>query len=128
MNRKNISSGSEFEEKIGYSRAVVDGDYVFMSGTTGYDYQTMTISEDVVAQTEQCFLNIEQALSEAGSSFSNVVRVTYILPKKSDFQLCWPVLKKYFGSVKPAATMIEAGLINDDVKIEIEVTARKNMT
>ncbi len=128
MNRKNISSGSEFEEKIGYSRAVVDGDYVFMSGTTGYDYQAMTISEDVVAQAEQCFLNIEQALSEAGSSFSNVVRVTYILPKKSDFQLCWPVLKKYFGSVKPAATMIEAGLINDDVKIEIEVTARKNMT
>lgn len=124
MTKIKISSGSEFEEKIGYSRAVVDDDYVFVSGTTGYDYEAMTISEDVVAQTEQCFKNIEQALSEAGSSFNDVVRVTYILPKKSDFELCWPVLKKYFGSVKPAATMMEAGLINDDVKIEIEVTAR----
>ena len=125
MNRKIISSGSEFEKKIGYSRAVVDGDYVFVSGTTGYDYHSMTISEDVVEQTEQCFRNIKNALSEADSSLGEVVRVTYILPKKEDFEVCWPVLRKYFANVKPAATMIEAGLINDQVKIEIEVTARK---
>jgi enamine deaminase RidA (YjgF/YER057c/UK114 family) len=124
MNRKKISSGSEFEEKIGYSRAVVDGDYVFVSGTTGYDYSAMTISTDVIDQVEQCFKNIERALSEAGSSLQDVVRVTYILPRKQDFEPCWPILKQYFGSIKPAATMIEAGLINDDVKIEIEVTAR----
>ena len=125
MNRKIISSGSEFEKKIGYSRAVVDGDYVFVSGTTGYDYHSMTISEDIVEQTEQCFRNIKNALSEADSSLGEVVRVTYILPKKEDFEACWPVLRKYFANVKPAATMIEAGLINDQVKIEIEVTARK---
>jgi enamine deaminase RidA (YjgF/YER057c/UK114 family) len=124
MNRKLISSGSEFENKIGYSRAVVDGDYVFVSGTTGYNYTDMSISEDVAKQAEQCLVNIEQALKEAGSTLKNVVRVTYILPKKQDFEACWQVLNKYFGDIRPAATMFEAGLMDENMKIEIQVTAR----
>ncbi len=125
MSRKLISSGSEFEAKVGYSRAVVDGDHVFVSGTTGYDYDTMTISDNVVEQAEQCFRNIEAALREAGSEMSDVVRVTYVLPDKSDFEPCWPVLNKYLGQIRPAAMMIEAGLFRNEMKIEIEVTARR---
>jgi enamine deaminase RidA (YjgF/YER057c/UK114 family) len=123
--RRLISSGSTFEQEIGYSRAVVDGDWVFVSGTTGFDYETMTISDDVVSQAEQCLLNIEKALLEAGSRISDVVRVRYILPKLEDFEPCWPVLRSYFGDVRPAATMISAGLSDPRMKIEIEVTARK---
>ena len=95
MNRKLISSGSEYEEKFGYSRAVVDGDYVFVSGTTGYDYSSMSISENAIEQAEQCFKNIEAALLEAGSSLDQIVRVHYIFPDKSDFEPCWPVFNKY---------------------------------
>jgi enamine deaminase RidA (YjgF/YER057c/UK114 family) len=124
MTRKLISSGSEFEQKIGYSRAVVDGDYVFVSGTTGYNYEDMSISEDVIQQAQQCFINIQQALVDAGSSLAKIVRVTYILPNKFDFEPCWPVLAKYLGTVKPAATMFEAGLLDEKMKIEIQVTAR----
>lgn len=124
MTRKLISSGSEFEDKIAYSRAVIDGDYVFVSGTTGYDYVNMTISDNVVAQAEQCFINIAQALQEAGSSLKQIVRITYILPNKLDFQPCWPVLSKYLAEIKPAATMFEAGLMDDNMKIEIQVTAK----
>jgi enamine deaminase RidA (YjgF/YER057c/UK114 family) len=124
--RRFISSGSTFEREIGYSRAVVDGDWVFVSGTTGFDYQTMTISDDVVSQAEQCLLNIEKALLEAGSRISDVVRVRYILPKLEDFEPCWPVLRRYFGEVRPAATMLSAGLSDPRMKIEIEVTARKS--
>lgn len=125
MSRKLISSGSEFEATIGYSRAVVDGDYVFVSGTTGYDYETMTISDDVVEQAEQCFRNIDAALRAAGSEMSKIVRIMYVLPDKTDFKACWPVLNKYLGQVRPAAMMIEAGLLNDEMKIEIEVTAKR---
>ena len=128
MNRKLISSGSEFESKIGYSRAVVDGDYVFVSGTTGYDYESMTISDTVVEQADQCFKNIEKALIEAGSCLDQVVRVHYIFPNKSDFELCWPIFKKYLGKVRPAATMFVAGLLNEKMKLEIEVTARVGNT
>jgi len=124
MNRKLISSGSEFESKIGYSRAVVDGDYVFVSGTTGYDYETMSISDNSVEQADQCFKNIENALLEAGSSLDQVVRVHYIFPNKSDFEPCWPVFKKYLGKACPAATMFVAGLLDGRMKLEIEVTAR----
>jgi len=124
MNRKLISSGSQFEEKIGYSRAVVDGDYVFVSGTTGYNYQTMSIAGSAIEQAEQCFINIEKALIEAGSSLDDIVRVHYIFPNKQDFEPCWPVFKKYLGGAKPAATMFIAGLLDDDMKLEIEVTAR----
>jgi enamine deaminase RidA (YjgF/YER057c/UK114 family) len=123
--RRLISSGSTFEREIGYSRAVVDGDWIFISGTTGFDYATMTISDHVVAQAEQCLLNIEKALSDAGSRFADVVRVRYILPRVEDFEPCWPVLRRYFGDVRPAATMISAGLSDPRMKIEIEVTARK---
>ncbi|KGL63647.1 RidA family protein [Polaribacter sp. Hel1_85] len=123
MARKLISSGSSFEKEMGYSRAVVDGDWVFVSGTTGFNYDTMTIEEGVVAQTEQCFKNIKNILEEANSSLDKIVRVTYILPKTSDFELCWPVLKKYLGDVRPAATMFSAGLFDERMKIEIQVTA-----
>lgn len=126
LKRKHISSGSEFESKIGYSRAIVDGDYVFVSGTTGYDYETMSISSSAVEQAEQCFKNIETALSEAGSCIDNIVRVRYIYPNKLDFEPCWPVFQKYLANAKPAATMFVAGLLDDDMKLEIEVTARLN--
>jgi len=123
MTKRLISSGSAFEEQIGYSRAVVVGDWVFVSGTTGYDYQTMTISDDILEQTEQCLKNIEAALQQAGSSIKDVVRVTYVLPNRADFETCWPVLRKYFGDVRPAAMMISAGLADPRMKIEIEVAA-----
>jgi len=124
MTRRLISSGSTFENEIGYSRAVVDGDWVFVSGTTGFDYTAMTISDDIVEQTEQCLRNIELALAQAGASMRDVVRVTYILPTVSDFKHCWPTLRQHFGSVRPAATMISAGLADPRMRIEIEVTAR----
>ena len=125
MPRKLISSGSTFEAQIGYSRAVIAGDWVFVSGTTGFDYSTMSIADDVVAQTEQCLKNIEVALRQAGSSMRDVVRVTYVLPEGSEFEQCWPVLRKFFGDVRPAAMMISAGLADARMKIEIEVTALK---
>jgi enamine deaminase RidA (YjgF/YER057c/UK114 family) len=126
MSRRLISSGSTFEHDIGYSRAVVDGEWVFVSGTTGFDYKAMTLSDDLLEQTEQCLKNIEAALAEAGARFADVVRVTYVLPNQADFARCWPVLRKYFGAVRPAATMISAGLADPRMKIEIEVTARKH--
>jgi enamine deaminase RidA (YjgF/YER057c/UK114 family) len=126
MTKKLISSGSTFEEEIGYSRAVVQGNWVFVSGTTGYNYDSMTISDDIVEQTEQCLINIKNTLEKAEASLSDIVRVNYILPNATDFEKCWPVLKKYLGNVKPAATMISAGLANDKMKIEIEVTALKS--
>ena len=123
--RRWIESGSTFERDIGYARAVVDGPWVFVSGTTGFDYASMTISDDVVAQAEQCLKNIGAALAEADASFEDVVRVHYILPNAADFEPCWPVLRKYFGTVRPAATMFAAGLADPRMKIEIEVTARR---
>jgi enamine deaminase RidA (YjgF/YER057c/UK114 family) len=126
MTRQRISSGSTFEAEIGYSRAVVAGPWVFVSGTTGFDYSTMTISDDVVAQAEQCMKNIAAALAEAGASVADVVRVKYLLPDAADFEPCWPVLKRWFGDVRPAATMIAAGLADPRMKIEIEVTALKS--
>ena len=125
MNRRLISSGSSFEREIGYSRAVVDGEWVFVSGTTGFDYQSMRISENLLEQAEQCLRNIMSALEQAGTGLRDVVRVTYILPKAEDFPQCWPILKKYFGDVRPAATMISAGLADPRIRIEIEVTARR---
>ncbi len=125
MKRQLISSGSIFEEQIGYSRAVAQGPFVFVSGTTGFDYETMTIEDDVAAQAEQCLKNIDHALNRAGSSLADVVRVTYVLPNGEDFETCWPVLNKYFGSVRPAAMMISAKLLDPRMKIEIEVTAMK---
>ena len=125
MTRHLISSGSQFERDIGYSRAVVDGDWVFVSGTTGFDYATMTISDNLLDQTEQCLKNIQSALQQAGAEFADIVRVTYLLPNGARFPECWPVLRKYFGAIRPAATMISAGLADTRMQIEIEVTARK---
>ncbi len=125
MKRKLISSGSFFEKEVGYSRAVVDGNWVFVSGTTGFDYEKMTISEDIVEQTEQCIKNIIATLEKAEAKIEDVVRVTYILPDSSEFEKCWPILKKTFGEIRPAATMFSAGLADSRMKIEIEVTALK---
>ena len=128
MTRLLISSGSTFEQDIGYSRAVVVGDWVFVSGTTGFDYANMSIAEGLVEQTEQCLKNIASALQQAGSSLADVVRVTYVLPNGAEFPECWPVLRKYFGEVRPAAMMISAGLADPRMRIEIEVTALKQST
>ena len=125
MARKLVSSGSRFETDVGYSRAVVDGDWVFVSGTTGFDYATMTISDDVVTQCRQALRNVASALAQADASIADIVRVRYILPRREDFEPCWPVLKEYLGEVRPAATMIEAGLSDPRMKVEIEVTARR---
>ena len=125
MTRQLISSGSTFEQEIGYSRAMVAGDWVFVSGTTGFDYSTMSIAEGLLEQTEQCLKNIASALQQAGSSLADVVRVTYVLPNGAEFPECWPVLRKYFGEVRPAAMMISAGLADPRMRIEIEVTALK---
>ena len=125
MARRLISSGSTFEADVGYSRAVVDGDWIFVSGTTGFDYRTMTLADGVVAQCEQAMHNIIAALREAGASLADIVRVHYILPRREDFEPCWPILKKHLGDVRPAATMIQAGLSDPRMLIEIEVTARR---
>jgi enamine deaminase RidA (YjgF/YER057c/UK114 family) len=121
-----ISSGSTFERDMAYSRAVVDGDWIFVSGTTGFDYTTMTISDDVAAQADQCFRNIAKALEQAGASLANIVRVHYILPNAADFPACWPILRERFGTIRPAATMFQAGLADPRMRIEIEVTARRS--
>lgn len=125
MTRRRISSGSRFEADIAYSRAIVDGDWVFVSGTTGFDYTTMQLADGVEAQTEQCLRNIEAALREADARIADIVRVRYILPDASEFPVCWPVLRRWLGDVRPAATMWSAGLIDPAIRIEIEVTARR---
>ena len=127
MPRKLISSGSRFEAEVGYSRAVVDGDFIFVSGCTGYDYATMTIADGVVAQCEQTFRNIEAALTQADATLADVVRAQFIVPDRADWPACWPIIRKHFGSVRPASTMIVAGLADERMKIEIEVTARRSI-
>jgi enamine deaminase RidA (YjgF/YER057c/UK114 family) len=122
--RRYIRSGSTFEEQIGYSRAVLDGDWIHVSGCTGYDYATMTIADDVLAQAEQALRNVASALAEAGASFGDVIRVPYLLPDRADFQPCWPALRAAFGAAPPAATMMVCGLLDERMRIEIEVTAR----
>jgi enamine deaminase RidA (YjgF/YER057c/UK114 family) len=124
MPRHLISSGSAFEEQIGYSRAVVQDGWVFVSGTTGYDYTSMTIAPDVVAQCGQAFRNIAAALAQAGAAMEDVVRATFILPDRADWPACWPVVKRWLGAARPAATMLVAALQDEAMKIEIEVTAR----
>ena len=124
--RRRISTNSSYEAQIGYSRAVVDGDFIFVSGTTGFDYASMRISDDVAEQCRQAMHTIATALEDAGASMADVVRVRYILPRRADFEACWPVLKEYLGEVRPAATMLEAGLFDPRMKIEIEVTARRS--
>ena len=124
--RRLISSGSTFETDIAYSRAVIEGDWIFVSGVTGFDYASMQISDSLLEQTEQCFRNIESALKEAGAGLADVVRVMYIVPQAERFSECWPVLRKYFGQVRPAATMICARLMDERMQIEIQVTAHNS--
>ncbi|HEX6980537.1 MAG TPA: RidA family protein [Alphaproteobacteria bacterium] len=122
--RRLVSSGSEFEKAWGYSRAVVDRDWIFVSGTTGFDYARMTIDEDPVVQTRQAFRNVEAALREAGAGLADVVRVRYYLPKADDWSVIAPVLGEYFGDIRPAATALICDLVDPRMRIEIEVTAR----
>ena len=126
MTRRLISSGSQFECEVGYSRVVVDGEWAFVSGTTGFDYATMTISDDVAKQARQALENIVSALGDAGFSLADVVRANYILPSVEDWPACWPVLREYFGEIRPASTMLVAGLADARMRIEIEVTARRS--
>ena len=123
MDRQRISQGSTFEQQVGYSRAVRDGAWVFVAGTTGYDYGSMTIDDDVVAQCRQALVNIDAALAEAGAGADDVVRVRYLVPDADDFEPCWPLLREYFAVSRPAATMMVVGLAAPAIKIEIEVTA-----
>ena len=124
MTRTLISTGSPFESQIGYSRAVVTDGWVFVAGTTGYDYATMTMPSDVTDQCRNALGTISRALAEAGASLDDVVRVRYILPDKADWPACWPITSAAFAKARPAATMIVAGLQEPEMKIEIEVTAR----
>lgn len=126
MARRLISSGSQFERDVGYSRVVVDGEWAFVAGTTGFDYAAMTISDDVTEQTRQTLRNISSALAEAGFSLADIVRANYLLPSADDFPACWPVLREYFGEVRPASTMLVVGLADPRMKIEIEVTAKRS--
>jgi enamine deaminase RidA (YjgF/YER057c/UK114 family) len=123
--RRLISSGSPFEAQIGYSRAVVAGPWVFMSGTTGFDYKSMTIADTIVEQAEQCFRNVAGVLEQAGVAFADVVRITYLVTRREDFEPIWPVLQRYLGEVRPACTVIVAELLDPRMLIEVEVTAFK---
>ena len=125
MTRRQISSGSTFEAEMAYSRAIVDGDWIWVSGSTGFNYATMTISDDVVEQAEQSFRNIQAAMEQGGFSLSDVVRVNYIFSDAANVAPCWPVFRKYFGEARPAATAIIAGLVDPRMKIEIEVTGKR---
>jgi enamine deaminase RidA (YjgF/YER057c/UK114 family) len=123
--RRLISSGSPFEAQIGYSRAVVAGPWVFMSGTTGFDYKSMTIADTIVEQAEQCFRNVAGVLEQAGVAFADIVRITYLVTRREDFEPIWPVLQRYLGEVRPACTVIVAQLLDPRMLIEVEVTAFK---
>ena len=125
MARRLITSGSSFERDIGYARAVVDGEWIFISGTTGFDYAAGTIADDVVEQCRQCLHNILVAMEAAGFSFEDAVRVHYLFPDRADFEPCWPLLRDAFGAVQPAATMMVVGLADARMKIEIEVTGKR---
>jgi len=123
--RRLISSGSRFEAEAGYSRAVVDGDWIFVAGTTGFDYAQMTIVDDPAEQARQAFRNIEKALAEAGARLGDVVRVKYYVPDAADWPAIVPVLGEAFGTIRPAATALICGLVDPRMKVEIEVTARR---
>jgi enamine deaminase RidA (YjgF/YER057c/UK114 family) len=123
--RRLISSGSSFEAEAGYSRAVVDGDWIFVAGTTGFDYARMTIAEDPAEQVRQAFRNIQKALAETGASLADVVRVRYYVPNAADWPMIVPMLGEVFGSIRPAATALICGLVDPRMKIEIEVTAHR---
>lgn len=125
--RKNHSSGSSFEKAIGYSRCVEIDDWLIISGTTGYNYQTMTIADDIETQLKQTLINIDEAISKTSFAKADIVKVTYILPKVEEFEKCHEQLREYFGDVLPAATMFSAELADKKMKIELEVWAKKQL-
>ena len=126
MSRRLISTGSPFEKTAGYSRAVVDGEFAFVSGTTGYDYSTMVMPADVTAQTQNCFKTIEAALKEAGFAMADIVRAIYYITHAGDADAVFAVCGAHFGEIRPAATLlVVAGLYKPEMKVEIEVTAKR---
>lgn len=126
MSRRLISTGSPFEKVAGYSRAVVDGDFAFVAGTTGYDYATMTMPEDVTSQSRNCFKTIEAALKEAGFAMADIVRATYYLTDVRDADAHFVVCGEVLGEIRPAATLlVVASLVKPEMKVEIEVTAKR---
>ena len=126
MSRRLISTGSPFEKTAGYSRAVVDGDFAFVSGTTGYDYATMTMPPDVTSQSRNCFKTIESALKEGGFSMSDIVRATYYITDARDADALFSVCGEVLGDIRPAATLlVVVGLYKPEMKVEIEVTAKR---
>jgi enamine deaminase RidA (YjgF/YER057c/UK114 family) len=129
MPRRLISTGSPFEKAAGYSRAVVDGDFAFVAGTTGYDYSTMTMPGDVTSQSRNCFKTIEAALKEAGFAMADIVRATYYITDAKDADAHLAVCGEVLGEIRPAATLlVVAGLLKPEMKIEIEVTAKRRST
>jgi len=129
MTRRLISTGSPFEKTAGYSRAVVDCDFAFVAGTTGYDYTTMTMPADVTSQTRNCFKTIAAALKEAGFEMADVVRATYYLTDVKDADAHFAVCGEVLGEIRPAATMVAvAALLKPEMKVEIEVTAKRRGT
>lgn len=123
MDRRLISTGSPFEAKVGYSRAVVQGDWCLMAGVTGYDYATMRMPGDVVAQAQNCFATVQRVLREAEFPFASIVRVTHYVADRDLIEALVPVLGAAFGEVRPAATMVVAGLMTAEMLYEVEVTA-----
>ncbi|QUS41731.1 RidA family protein [Tardiphaga alba] len=127
MTRKLISTGSPFEKTAGYSRAVVDGDFCFVAGTTGYDYTTMTLPADVTAQTQNCFKTIASALKEAGFAMADIVRAVYYITDAADADKVFTVTGEHLGEIRPAATLlVVAGLYKPEMKVEVEVTAKRS--
>jgi enamine deaminase RidA (YjgF/YER057c/UK114 family) len=126
MSRRLISTGSPFEKTAGYSRAVVDGDFAFVSGTTGYDYATMTLPADVASQTRNCFETVEEVLKEAGFEMADIVRATYYITDVADADTVFAVCGEKLGDIRPAATLlVVAGLYKLAMKVEVEVTAKR---
>ena len=126
MSRRLISTGSPFENAAGYSRAVIDGDFAFVAGTTGYDYATMTMPDDVTSQTRNCFKTIEASLKEAGFAMADIVRATYYVTDVRDADVHLAVCGEVLGDIRPAATiLVVAGLYKPEMKVEIEVTAKR---
>jgi enamine deaminase RidA (YjgF/YER057c/UK114 family) len=126
MSRRLISTGSPFEKAAGYSRAVIDGDFAFISGTTGYDYTTMTMPADVTSQTRNCFRTIEAALKDGGFAMADIVRATYYITRPEDADAVLAVCGEKLGDIRPAATLlVVAGLYKPEMKVEIEITAKR---
>jgi enamine deaminase RidA (YjgF/YER057c/UK114 family) len=126
MSRRLISTGSPFEKTAGYSRAVIDGDFAFVSGTTGYDYATMTMPADIASQARNCFKTIADALKDGGFSMPDIIRATYYITDAKDADVLFAVCGEYLGDIRPAATLlVVAGLYKPEMKVEVEITAKR---